>query len=178
LNKLSISLLKPNGTLFNESNDAYNVVKIEYDGTKPKFLKITCDSFFDKNEFFVMDTIIFKNFVMTKLSVVQQEIDIKAFNEYINQNNGFEIVEVGAPNPNGYFNTFFIQAPGQFNRSLGQFQPNMNLINCLNAYNSQILTPTANGSIMNFSLQHSISMKVNVIVDDARIIDTQSSFNF
>lgn len=178
LNKLSISLLKPNGTLFNESNDAYNVLKIEYDGAKPKFLKVTCDSYFDKNEFFVMDTVIFKNFVMTKLSVMQQEIDIKAFNEYINQNNGFEIVEVGAANPNGYFNTFYIQAPGQFNRSIGQFQPNMNLINCLNSYNSQILTPTANGSIMNFSLQHTISMKVNVIVDDARIIDTQSSFNF
>jgi len=115
---------------------------------------------------------------MTKLSVFQLDADILTFNNYINNPNGFEIKSLGTPNSNGYFNVFYIYAPGQFNKLIGQYQVTMNLINCLNNYDSQISIPTNNGNIMNSSLQNSISMKIKMIVDDARILDTQSTFNF
>jgi hypothetical protein len=178
LTKFTISILKPNGALFNQSNDSYNTLKIEHDVSKPNLLKVTTDSHFDKNEFFVADVVVFKDYNMTKLSFSQSDVDIKLFNEYMNRSEGFEIIEVASPNVNGYYNAFYIQAPGTFNRVIGQYQVNNSLISCLTAYNSQIVAPSANGSIINYSLQHSISMKVNVIVDDARILDAQNKFNF
>lgn len=177
LNKLSISILKPNGTLFNSSSDSYSPLSIIYDTEKPNFIKITLDAYFDKNEFYISDFILIQNYIMTKLSTFQNENDIKTFNDYINNKESFEIKTLGEPNFNGYYNEFYIQAPGQFNKSLGQYQVNMNVINCLNNYNSQIITPVNNGNIMNSSLQHSIAMKIKTIVDDARILDTQSVFN-
>lgn len=176
LNRLSISLLKPNGALFNNSMDNFNMLKLEYDGAKPNYLKITTDIFFDKNEFFTGDIVLFKNYIMTKLSAFQQDIDINFFNDYINKSEGFEIMEVGPANLNGYYNVFYIMAPGTFNKTLGQYQVNMNTITCLNNYNGQILTPVNNGNIMNLSLQHSISMKLNIIVDDATILEPQKNF--
>ena len=134
--------------------------------------------YFDKNEFYIGDFILIQNFMMTKLSVFQLDADILTFNNYINNSDGFEIKKLGTPNSNGYFNVFYIYAPGQFNKSIGQYQVTMNLINCLNNYNSQISSPINNGNIMNSSLQNSISMKIKMIVDDARILDTQSTFNF
>lgn len=178
LNKLSISILKPNGSLFNTSSDSYTPLTIIYDSIKPNFIKITLDSYFDKNEFYIGDFILIQNYIMNKLSVYQTESDIKTFNDYINNSQGFEINSLGEPNTNGYYNEFYITAPGTFNKSLGQFQVNMNLINCLNNYNLQNPPSINNGNIMNSSLQHSISMKVKMIIDDARILDTQSTFNF
>ena len=66
--------------------------------------------------------------------------------------------------------------PGTFNKTLGQYQVNMNIITCINNYNGQIITPVTNGNIMNLSLQHSISMKLNIIVDDATILEPQKNF--
>lgn len=176
LNRLSLSLLKPNGALFNNSMDNFNILKLEYDGIKPNYLKITTDIYFDKNEFFIGDFILLKNYLMTKLSVFQQDTDINYFNNYINRSEGFEIMEVGAANVNGYYNVFYIMAPGTFDKSVGQYQLNTNVVTCLNNYNAQIITPTNNGNIMNFSLQHSISMKLNIIVDDATILEPQTNF--
>ena len=176
LNRLSISLLKPNGALFNTSMDNFNMLKLEYDGAKPNYLKITTDIYFDKNEFFIGDIVLLKKYLMTKLSAFQQDSDINYINDYVNRSEGFEIMEVGSANINGYYNIFYIMAPGTFNKTIGQYQVNMNLITCINNYNGQIVTPVNNGNIMNLSLQHSISMKLNIIVDDATILESQKNF--
>lgn len=178
LNKFTISILRPNGGLFNNSTDSYSLASVEYDSSKPNYIKLTLDGYFDQNEFFYGDIIQFQNYIMTKLSPIQQDIDIKTFNEYMNRTEGFEIQDLGDPNSNGYYNIVYIEAPGSFNKSLGQYQVNMNLINCLNTYNSSLSSSNVNGNVMNSSLQHSISMKVNMIVDDAKVLDAQSHFNF
>lgn len=178
LNKLSISLLKPNGSLFNTSTDSYNILSLEYDPGYRNLLKITTNVYFDKNEFYIADKVLFTNYIMTKLTNDQQDSDINSFNNYINNPEGFEIINLASMNANGFYNIFYIYAPGAFNKSIGQYELNSNLITCLNNYNSNLVTKEINGNIMNFSLQHSISMKLNIIVDDARILDTQSTFNF
>jgi hypothetical protein len=82
LNKLSLSLLKPNGALFNNSMDNFNILKLEYDGAKPNYLKITTDIYFDKNEFFIGDFILIKSYLKLKTYNKKTMIPIK-FKSYV-----------------------------------------------------------------------------------------------
>lgn len=178
LNKLTISLLKPSGQLFNNSTDNHKILNIETDPNKPEYLKITSNMYFDKNEFSVSDCVLFKNYNMTKLSISQFDVDIKIFNSFINRTEGHDILELGDVNASGYFNIFYIKTVGEFNPIIGEFTPSTQTINCLNNYNNYAPPNTVNGCMMNLSLQHSISMKLDIIVDDAKILDTQTMFNF
>ncbi len=161
LNKLSISIRKPSGQLLNKSIDNYKISSITYDIAKPKYLKITTNVYYDKNEFFAGDTIIIKKLINT------QELD-----DFINRSEGHDILESGIPNANGFYNSFYIQCPGEFDNITGQFNINNNLINSLTGYDC------SNSYLMNLSLQNSISMTLDMIVDDAKILDTQKLFNF
>ena len=177
LNKLTISILKPNGELFNTSADNYKILQITYDSTYPNYILITTNSYFDINEFDVGDNIVIKDFVMTNISISQNDFDIRTFNDFINNPNGLEIMLLGPENINKFTNSFYVKAPGAFDRSVGQYVVNNTLITCLNNYNAALVTPVANGQVVNYSLQHCISMKMNIIVDDASILDPQKNFS-
>jgi hypothetical protein len=102
---------------------------------------------------------------------------VKRFNDFINRPEGHEIRQIGSANDYGYFKTFYIQAPGVFDKVQGRFVLDSNLITTLNAYNTHIdfcdpATPT-NGLIMNNSLQNTMSMEVECLVDDAKVIDRE-----
>jgi hypothetical protein len=104
-------------------------------------------------------------------------LTVDAFNAFINRPQGHEIKQIGGTNDDGYFRSFYIQAPGNFNRMIGKFVLDTDMISVLNEYNSQInfcdpLTPS-NGFILNNSLQNTISLKVEMLVDDARIIQRE-----
>ena len=170
--------MKPNGKLVNYSKDSYKILSITYDVSKPNYYKITLDSYYDKNEFFTGDSVLFKDFIMTQATLLQGNYDIQTFNTYINALEGYDILEMGLPNVFGFYNYFYIQAIGTFSSSIGEFTPSTQLITYLNNYNSAISGSIINGSILNMSLQNSISMKIDMIVDDAKILDTQSTFNF
>jgi hypothetical protein len=95
---------------------------------------------------------------------------------FINRPEGHEIKQLGNPNDNGYYRTFYIEAPGNFNKSLGQFEVNLAQIIALNDYNAPInynTVTTTNGSIMNHSLQNTISMKLKVAVTNATELTAQ-----
>lgn len=160
IDTLTISLYRPNGRLINYSTDSYKIITIEYDDTHINYLKVITDNYFDKNDYAIGDIVIFNNYVITKLSVYQKENDIELLNNYINSPRGFTILELGENNGYDYYNSFYIKAPGAFNKSTGQYHILMNLVNCLNYYNGQITTKKINGNIMNYSLQNSISMKL------------------
>ena len=66
LQRLTFSVLKPNGTLYSNSIDDYNVWKIDYQCYNTMYLQVVLDKFFDKNEFFIGDTIVIKNFSIYK----------------------------------------------------------------------------------------------------------------
>lgn len=174
INKLSISLLKPNGDLLNTSADSYKLFKVEYEGFNPQYLKIVTDVYFDKNEFFVGDDILIQGHTMTELTGDMSANAIQKFNEFINRKEGHEVKQIGNANDSGFYRSFYIQAPGYFDRVNGQYALDTDLINNLNIYNGQIdfcdpNTPS-NGRILNNSLQHTISLKLETLVDDANII--------
>jgi hypothetical protein len=174
IGKLSISLLKPNGDVLNSSADSYKLFKIEYEQFNSHYLKIITDIYFDKNEFFVGDEIIFQGHNMTILNNNMTDFNVSKFNDFINRQEGHEIKQIGGANDSGFYRSFYIQAPGQFDRINGIYVLDTTLLNTLNEYNGQIdfcdPATSTNGRLLNNSLQHTISLKLETIVDDARII--------
>lgn len=164
LPKLSIKITKPNGQLLNESSDEYKIFKIEYENFNPQYVKLVTNVYFDKNEFYVGDVCTFSQFSITPVNQAATD-----FNVFINRPEGHEIKQLGTANDNGFFRTFYIEAPGTFNRTLGKFEVNMTQITELNNYNAPInynTVTTTNGSIMNQSLQNTITMKLRVAVTE------------
>lgn len=177
IGKLSVTLQKPNGDVLNTSADSYKLFKVEYEQFNTQYLKIVTDVYFDKNEFFVGDEIVIQGHNMTVLTGAMSPTAVTQFNEFINRKEGHEIKQVGGANDSGFYRSFYIQAPGYFDKVNGQYALNTTLINNLNEYNGQIdfcdpNTPT-NGRILNNSLQHTISLKLDTLVDDARIIQRE-----
>jgi len=178
LTRLSVSILKPNGFLLNESSDSYKIWKVDYDPFNPHYYQIVTDVFFDKNEFFIGDVVVFRGFSMqrTTPNAVPPTNDQITLTDYINRPEGHEILQIGAVNTNGFWRSFFIKAIGVFNRSVGQYEVNTNVVDGLNTYNDTInyvnRTET-NGSILNTSLQNTIGMSVEVMMNNtAGHIDT------
>jgi len=177
IGKLSVTLQKPNGDVLNTSADSYKLFKVEYEQFNTQYLKIVTDVYFDKNEFFVGDEIVIQGHNMTVLTGAMTPTAVTQFNEFINRKEGHEIKQVGGANDSGFYRSFYIQAPGYFDKVNGQYALNTTLINNLNEYNGQVdfcdtNTPT-NGRILNSSLQHTISLKLDTLVDDARIIQRE-----
>lgn len=176
LNKLNVSILKPSGQLVNRSVDSYKILSITYDLSQPNYLLVTTNVYYDKNEFYPGDSVVMKNYLMTKLSGSQADQDIVFMNSFVNRNEGHDIVMAGTPNGSGYYNSFYIECPGTFIASTGTFVPTASIITCVDAYNAALGSPTVNGNILNLSLQNSIGIKLEMIVDDAKTIDMQSGF--
>lgn len=169
--RLSVSLLRPNGSLLNQSSDNYKLLKIEYEQFNVHYLKIVTNVYFDKNEFFVGDEIVIRNHVMTALTAGMNDIYIRRFMNFINRAEGHEIKQIGSANDNGFFRSFYIQAPGVFNMVEGRFDIDNDVISTLNTYNNQInfCDPAvpSNGSMLNLSLQNTMALKITSLVDDA-----------
>lgn len=176
IQKLSISLFKPNGELLSTHQDSYKIITIEQ-APNPEQLLVTLNGYFEQAEFYNSDNILIQNFLVSKLVPQQLDSAINNINEYINRSNGHEILTLGTPNVNGYYNSLFIAAPGSFNKTTGTYNMLSSAINCLNYFNLNNTSTNPNGSILNQSLQHSISFKIETIVDNAKILDTQSVFN-
>lgn len=175
LSKLSISIVKPNGEIFNDSKDEYKVFKVEYEANNSKYLKIVTCKYFDKNEFYRGDNIIINDFALQNVTPTMSDMAIREFNAFINRKEGHEIVEIGQPNDAGYFRTFYVLGPGAFDKTSGNFVIQPDLITNLNIFNNNFdfsCETTTNGAIINTSLQCTLSMKLQTVATDPNVIDT------
>ena len=177
IQKLSISLLQPNGELLSYRQDSYQISLVEQDTDRNKLL-VTLSAYFKPIDLFNLDYVLIQNFAITQLVPQQLISDVNSLNEFINRSSGHEILSLGTPNANGYYNKFYISAPYTFNKSSGTNNIQTALMNCLNYYNLNNTSSAPNGILLNQNLQHSISFKVDTIVDNARILDVQSVFGF
>jgi hypothetical protein len=172
LSRLTISLLKPNGFLVNESSDSYKIFKLDYDPFNPNCFNVVSDVFFDKNEFFVGDVVLFKGFEITSIN---DSIHSKMINDFMNRPEGHEVTQIGSTNNNGFYRSFYITAIGDFDKFKGKFNTDLDTISCLNLYNDTIDYNTYtgfNGYILNTSLQNTIGMKLDVLVNDMSEMET------
>ena len=184
LQRLSISIQKPNGALFNQSRDDYTIQKIEYEDYNKPLLKIVIKKFYDKNEFYVGDTVMIKGVRFTKKIMVQgrekeEPYPGSNYNEltsFLNRSEGHEIIEIGQPNQSGYYLNFYIQAPRRFDEAIGKYTILINQVEALRTYNiDNPITPTTKdlGSIINMSLQPVISLSLRVATGDAGIVRSE-----
>ena len=170
LSRLTISIRKPNGELFNDSIDDMKIFKIEYELLNRQYLKVIANKFYDKNEFYKGDTVVFKEFKLLPISPSMSLSAIKTLEEYINRKQGHEVIEIGQANDSGFYKYFYIKAPGSFDESCGKFVVDSSLIDCLNAYNATFdftANPTStNGALLNMALQCIFSFKIEQIMPD------------
>jgi len=170
LSRLTISIRKPNGELFNDSIDDMKIFKIEYELLNRQYFKVIANKFFDKNEFYKGDTVVFKEFKLLPISPSMTSSAIKTLEEYINRKQGHEVIEIGQANDSGFYKYFYIKAPGSFDESCGKFDVDSSLIDCLNAYNStydfNANPASTNGAMLNMALQCIFSFKIEQIMPD------------
>lgn len=170
LSKLTISVRKPNGELFNDSVDDLLIFKVEYELLNRQYVKIVTNKYFDKNEFFKGDTIVIKGYTMSKLTNAMTDSGIRTLTEFINRKQGHDVIELGQANDSGFYRNFYIKAPGAFDDSCGKFVVDAPAITNLEAYNDAYdftANPTTtNGSILNMALQCIFSFKIEQVLPD------------
>jgi hypothetical protein len=177
---LNISLTKPNGELLNKTEDGVSVYNISVH--QNYYLKMTIKTYFDKDAFCKGDYVRIKNFNMYQIHGGMSKDKINAFNSFINRPEGHAIFENGDPNQNGYYNSFYIFGPGEFDKYVGRFNGDQDLLNMLAEYNQFLIdndffegtdqntaksTSYENGFLLNMSLQNSISMTIEMYKPDS-----------
>ena len=193
LSSLTLSVRQPNGELLNMSQDDYRIFKVDYDATNSKYLNIRLNKYFSKNEFFVGDIVRFTDF-HARYYVGPNPEDYFYPNggddleQFINRERGHEIVEIIDATASGYYSSFYIQAPGNFDSGTGLFNVRYDLIDgdpmrtpqsVLYQINDNINFPVSLaapdallfglGRCINTSLQLSIAFKVQVEEDDVTV---------
>lgn len=171
LPRMTVSILKPSGQLFNQSKDLHTVQMVVYENFNTTYLKIVMTRFYDKNEFYQGDTVYIRGFTMvppTGATVSPGLYD--KINVFINRPEGHEILEIGQPNEYGFYKNFSIQAPGAYDNTLGKFVQDAAALTAVTEYNTTcglLGDGHANGTILNASLQPILSMTIRSLVGDA-----------
>jgi hypothetical protein len=167
LSSLTFSLRRPTGELLNQSSDGIGILGIHYDTFEHNNIKVIMSSFDSKNDLQVGDLISFKGYTMYAINDASNEGSIQRYNQYINREEGHEIVKHVETESGGEggINAFYIRAPGAYNAKQGVFVLDDTLMRELSSFNAFHNTETegANGFILNLSLQHTISLKVTVV---------------
>jgi len=192
LQRLTISISRPNGTLYNNSMDNYMILKLEYETYNGLYLKIVTNKYFDKNELYVGDSIYVKNYMMppvlqgdtTSTEYIEYITNRELYdriNMFINRDEGHEIVQMGDANDNGFYKNFYIYAPGHLDQSIGKIMVDMPLVNQIVLFNNNInlaccVAPYyAIGNIINASLQSTLAMQIITSVGNAsNMIDSEN----
>ena len=171
---LRLTLAKPNGTLFNNSADAYTVSLIQYEPQNRLFIKVVLDQFFDRNEYWVGDYVRLTGFSAnivaatssSSASIAASPGYLATLIEYVNRAEGFEIVQLGGSNGQGFYNSFYVLAPGVLDQVRGTVLVDTNLISTVLAMGSGAGDPSATvavstpGVLLNMSLQPVITMRI------------------
>ena len=178
---LHISLTKPNGELLNTNKDGIKVLAVQ--NIQTYYLRVTTTTFFNKDSFMIGDFVRFKNFNIFNInsSTNSNNNNITLFNSFINQSKGHEIIQIGEPNNDGYYNSFNIFAPGHFDDLIGKFVVDTPIVDTLAEFNNVIASknilddPTTNndydnGFILNMSLQNSISITIQTKIVDSSLV--------
>ncbi len=188
LRSLKISIVKPNGAIVSNNTDDYGISKFEHESYNPNHLRVVLDKYFDKKEFFIGDTVLFRDYKAHThadcCGIVPVDAgSIQLLNEFINRPEGHEIAELGQPNENGFFRTFFIMAPGYLDKNAGRLVVDTRIITALLAFNDQQETHanpslydgqrTNNGGVCNMSLQNSLTLTLRHEVADGPVADAE-----
>ena len=174
---MNISLVKPNGELLNNSEDGLSIFTVSL--IQNFYLKVVTREYFDKNAFYHGDYVRIKNFNIYQINSELSKANIDRMNSFVNKPEGHVVFEIGDPNESGYYNSFHIFAPGQFDKSIGKFVVDSTLTDTLTLFNNHLIENDffatgndmnkdfENGFLINMSLQNSISVTVEMYKPEA-----------
>ena len=182
ISRLTFSIRRPNGTLFNDHKDNFQIFKVEYEQYNTFYIKIVLDKYFDKNEFFVGDTVTLQNYTMYKPATAPACLDSSEFMKmaaFVNRSEGHEVAQLGEANENGFYQSFYVFAPGFFDQSVGKLVVDRCMVDALREYNIGVPPGVSgsaggSGSLINLSLQNTISLTLGLDVADRMIIQTKT----
>lgn len=167
LKDLHVSITKPNGTLFNNSQDRYKAIHFQYENGYPLYLKVLLDQYYDRNELFVGDSIMFRDCVIEpRVGEQDPPQTLSVFTTFINRPQGHEIVQLGSVNEQGFVNAIYILAPGMFDTRVGRVIIDEAMISIVSSLGQGSDDPSAKiqvsspASILNMSLQPVLMMRV------------------
>ena len=160
LQKLTFSIVKPNGALFNTGEDDINIIKFEYEVYNSLLIKIVTDKFFDKNDFCIGDTVMLNTLTPFNFD----SMDSNELMQFINRSEGHDVIQMGEANENGVYRSFYINALQKLDTCVGKMVVNKPSVDIIRAYNTNntinLCAPVAIGSIINISLQVTLSFKM------------------
>lgn len=167
LRDLTMSIMQPNGTLFNGSRDEFTASHLQYESINRLFIKVVADQFFDRNEIYVGDYIVIRDFAMKIRTegVVGAEY-VAALQEYLDRKQGHEVVQLGATNDSGFVNTFYVLAPGVLDATHGRVLIDDNIVSVIGALGGGPTDPsaavyvTSPGRVINVSLQPVVTLRL------------------
>lgn len=167
---LAISIAKPNGTLFNNSQDAYTVSMLIYEPNNRLFIKVVVDQYFDRNEYWVGDWVRLSGMTLAMAPTASATSAAAAYHAalqaYVNRPEGFEIVQLGTSNPQGFYNAFYVLAPGVLDQSKGSVIIDANLSGVVSAMATGAVTVATPARLMNASLQPVVTMRIGCLRGD------------
>ena len=174
LRDLNISLLKPNGTLINNSVDSTKVALLQYETQNRLYVKIICSTYFDRNEFYPGDMVAIRGFVSAPPTAPAADSSwdaqqFRALDAFVNRREGHEVVQLGQPNDQGFYKTFYVLAPGVLDQGVGRVLVDDRIIAAIALLNSAA-TPAnvvTRGVLVNSSLQNVVTMKLGMQSNDA-----------
>ena len=170
LRDLSVSLVRPNGVLFNSSQDDISTSHLQYEPQNRLYIKVVCDQFFDRNDIWPGDMVRISGFAMELAPGAEASALVVAgvteLVEFVNRGEGQEVVQLGATNDQGFVNAFYVLAPAQFDTANGAVLVDPGPIAAIAALGAGAGDPTAvtavtaPGRLMNMSLQAVITMRL------------------
>ena len=174
LRDLDISILKPNGTLINNSVDNTKVAMLQYETQNRLYVKIICSTFFDRNEFYPGDMVTIRGFTSAQpvTPVPDSPWDAQQFRSldaFVNRREGHEVVQLGQANDQGFYKTFYVLAPGVLDQGVGRVLIDDRIIAAIALLNS-VATPASvvtRGMLVNSSLQNVVTLKFGMQSNDA-----------
>lgn len=186
LPRLSIRITKPHGALYNMSSDENSVTFLQYEAINPLLLRLTVRDFFDKNEFAPGDVVLVRRFRLARPEEFQQVVyaetgqmpsatDVSAYaegivalEEFMNRDDGHEIINADNPNASAALQTFAIYLPHKLDKTTGTMVVQRNIHNLVTAYHRHLplIRAATPGDVINMSLQAVIAMSVKTVNSD------------
>ena len=161
LRDLTVSILKPNGGLINNSMDTVTARLFQYESQYRLLIKVVCNIYFDLNEYHPGDVVFFRGFDMKPPDDMFSD-HTRRFVDFVNRARGHEIVQLGGANDQGFYKSFYVLAPGILDQGAGRIIIDDKLISVVNTLTETPTLATAAGRIVNTSLQNVVTLKVGV----------------
>jgi hypothetical protein len=88
---------------------------------------------------------------------------VASLQAYLTRREGFEIVQLATSNQQGFYNAFYVLAPGVLDQTHGQVIVDQNMVGVVAALVEGSVAITAPARLLNASLQPVVTMRVGCL---------------